>query len=249
MGWTTAEVTKYIKTRLGFPLRAVELDKWNFEEAIQRALRQVTTWKPVFKLQSFTIAEGQQKYNLATPNQPNVGDNLDGLSLPYGKGLTRLFDSPIVQPQAVFSEFEYYRLRQPPYVDMGELLIDNMYYKEIGLLTGTHFDWEWVPDHTSIMITPRPTRTRPAVYEYNAEVSSIDELPGADQGWVADYALALAKEMLGRVRGKFQGVPGTELGLNLDWAELLQEGLEAQANLLEALQEKSRAAWTPPIKG
>lgn len=239
MGWTTAEVQRYIKIRLGYPKRAVEIDKCNLLVAIQRAIRLLTTYKPVFRTQPFTINEGQQKYDLSPT----------GLNLPYGKGLTRLFDSPIVQPQAVFNEFEYYRLRQPPYVDMGELLIDNMYYKEIGLLTGTQFDWEWVPDHTALMITPIPTRTRPAVYEYNAVVDTIDELSGADQGWVADYSLALAKEMLGRIRGKFQGVPGNELPLNMDHSELLSEAQTEQERLLEALQAKSRAGWTPPIKG
>lgn len=249
MGWTTPEVCRHIKARLGFPKRAVELDKINYNEAIKRAVRAITTYKPVFKFGSFTITQGKQKYNLATPNSPNPGDNPDGLSLPYGKGLTRLFDSPIIQPQAVFNEFEYYRLRQPPYVDMGELLIDNIYYKEIGLLTGTHFDWEWIPDRTSIMLTPVPTRTRPGAYEYNDEAASIDELAPADQGWAVDYALAIAKEMLGRVRIKFQGVAGNELPLEMDGASLLSEGLEAQSNMLEGLQLKARASWTPPIKG
>lgn len=239
MAWTTAEVMKYVKTRLGYPKRAVEIDKCNLLVALQRAIRQLATYKPVFKLQSFTIAEGQQKYDLSPT----------GLDLPYGKGLTRLFDSPIIQPQAVYNEFEYYRLRQPPYVDMGELLMDNIYYKEIGLLTGTAFDWEWVPDHLCLMITPIPTRTRPAVYEYNATVTSIDELSAADQGWVADYTLALAKEMLGRVRGKFQGVPGTELALNMDHSELLSEAQAEQERLLEGLHLKARASWTPPITG
>ncbi len=239
MGWTTPEVTKYIKSRLGFPKRAVELDKKNFDEALQRSIRQLTTYKPVFRFQSFQINDGQQKYDL----NPNV------LDLPFGKGLTRLFDSPIISPQSVFNEFEYYRLRQPPYVDMGELLIDNIYYKEIGLLTGTQFDWEWIPNDNVILITPIPTRTRPASYEYNAEISKIEDAPGVDQGWIADYALAIAKEMLGRVRGKFQGVPGAELALNMDHADLLSEGLASQESLLEGLQLKSRASWTPPIKG
>lgn len=245
MGWTSPEICQYIKTRLGFPIRTIELDKQNFGWAITRALRQLATYKPVFRYQQFQIQSGVQRYDLS----PVSATHPDGLDLPFGKGVVRLWDQPITSPQSVFNEFEYYRLRQPPYVDMAELLIDNMYYKELGLLTGTQFDWEWVPDATSIMITPVPTRTRLGSYEYNAELTKIEEASGADQGWIADYALAIAKEMLGRVRGKYQGVQGNELAVDTDWSELLQEGLEAQEKMLETLQEKSRASWTPPIKG
>lgn len=239
MAWTAAEVFKYVKTMLGHPFRAVELKKENYEEALQRALRKAATWKPVFKLQPFTITQGVQKYDLSAL----------GLNLPYGKGVTNLYDSPIERAQSVFSEFERYRIRQPPYVDMGELLMDQMYYKEIGNLTGTTFDWEWIPSATCIMVTPVPTRSRAAVYEYNAGAASIGDLSEADQGWVVDYTLALCKEMLGRVRGKFQGVSGNELPLNMDHDSLLSEAQSEQERLLEALDSKSRASWVPPIKG
>lgn len=237
MGWTTAEVSKYVKARLGYPKRNVELAKCSIEEFLQRAIRQVSTWRPILRHGSFIIAEGIQGYNFTT------------LGKEFGKGLTDVYDEPITNPSAVFSEFEYYRLRQPPYVDMGELLMDQMYYKEIGHLTGTNFDWQWDQPTTTLLITPKPTRTRGGAYVYNAEVSKIDELPGVDQGWVAEYTLALAKEALGRIRGKFQGVPGNDLPVETDWAELLSEGLEAQERLLEGLKEKGKGAWVPPIKG
>lgn len=237
MSWTAPEAIKYIKTRLGFPKRAVELDKVQFEVALDRALSQLTAYIPVFKFDTFMINAGVQGYHLPTLNKP------------FGKGLTRLFDSPITSPQSVFNEFEYYRLRQPPYVDMAELLIDRMYYKEIGLLTGTEFDWEWDPDSKKILLTPGPTRTRQAAYEYNADITKLDELKAVHQNWVLDYALAIAKEMLGRVRGKFQGVPGHDLPLNMDHDSLLSEAREDMRRLEEELQAKARASWTPPIKG
>lgn len=245
MGWTTAEVCKYIKSRLGFPKRAVELDASNYEEALQRALRQLSSYKPALRYQSFNIIQGQQRYNL----NPVSASDPDGLDLPFGKGIVRVYDQPIVSPQAVFNEFEYYRLRQPPYVDMGELLIDQMYYKEIGILTGTQFDWEWDQATGILLITPVPTRSRAASYQYNSELTKIEDANPADQGWIADYALAICKEMLGRVRGKFQGVPGTELPLEMDHADLLSEASAEQERLLESLQLKSKASWTPPIKG
>jgi hypothetical protein len=215
----------------------VELDKVHYAMALKRAVARVSAYRPCFKMQQFTITTGRQAYNLKT------------MALPYGKGLTRVFDSPIIQPQAVFNEFEYYRLRQPPYVDMSELLIDNIYYKEIGLLTGTQFDWEWDRDSATLLVTPIPTRTRPGVYEYNADAKNIEDLLVSDQDWAVDYTLAICKEELGRVRGKFQGVPGHELPITTDWQELLREGLDDQKRLDDELQAKARANWTPPLKG
>lgn len=237
MAWTTPEAVKYIRSRLGFPKRAVELDKIQIEAAIARAVSQLTAYVPVFKFGSFTVQAGVQGYDFTA------------LSKPYGKGLTRLFDSPITSPQSVFNEFEYYRLRQPPYVDMAELLIDKMYYKEIGLLTGTEFDWEWDPNSKKVLLTPSPTRTRTVAYEYNSDLSQLEELKPVDQNWVLDYSLAISKEMLARVRGKFQGVPGHDLPLNMDHADLLSESKEEIARLDEELQKKARASWTPTLKG
>jgi len=56
--------------------------------------------------------------------------------------------------------------------------------------------------------------------------------------WVRRYLLGLAKETLGRVRGKFSGalnVPGAEV--SMDYESLLSEGKEEQAKLIEELGE------------
>lgn len=236
MPWTSQEAQKFIMSKLGAPYRVVELSQDQLQEALKRSVRQLASVKPIFKYSTFNILSGVQGYNLTTLNKP------------FGSGITDLWDQPLTSPAGEFNEFEYYRLRQPPYVDMGEMLIDKIYYKEISMLTGTQFDWHWDPDTTTILITPTPIRSRPASYQYNAGANLIEEVRPSDQGWVVDYALAIAKEMLARVRGKFQGVPGNELPVNTDWSELLREGLEKQDALVESLVN-NRGSWTPPIKG
>ena len=57
--------------------------------------------------------------------------------------------------------------------------------------------------------------------------------------WVRRYLLGLAKETLGRVRGKFSGalnVPGAEV--SMDYESLLSEGKDEQSKLIEELGER-----------
>ena len=57
--------------------------------------------------------------------------------------------------------------------------------------------------------------------------------------WVRRYLLGLAKETLGRIRGKFSGslnVPGADV--SMDYESLLSEGKEEQAKLIEELGER-----------
>tara|TARA_R110000765_G_scaffold47196_2_gene97118 strand:+ start:577 stop:1707 length:1131 start_codon:yes stop_codon:yes gene_type:complete len=65
---------------------------------------------------------------------------------------------------------------------------------------------------------------------------TYDELNSPAQSWVRKYFFAKAKEMLGRVRGKFQGAlktPGAELTLEYD--ALLTESKDEVAKLVEEL--------------
>ncbi|MCG8435865.1 MAG: hypothetical protein MJA83_17720 [Gammaproteobacteria bacterium] len=241
MGWTTPEVIRYVKAQLGHPKRSVELDNTNFSEALKRAVRYYSTKKPTLRHDFVEILNGTQKYDFVALNKP------------FGKGVITVYEEPITSPQDVFNEFEYYRLRQPPYVDIAELVIDNQYYKMIGAVTGTApFDWEWLQDNSQnqavLLVSPIPTRSHRASYVYDAEPANISEIRLNDQGWVVDYTLALAKEMLGRIRGKFQGIPSKDgPQVDTDWGELLSEAKEEKDALQESLWA-SRGDWTPPLK-
>jgi hypothetical protein len=65
---------------------------------------------------------------------------------------------------------------------------------------------------------------------------TYEELNSPAQSWVRKYFFAKAKEMLGRVRGKFSGAlktPGAELTLEYD--ALLSESKDEVAKLVEEL--------------
>ena len=54
--------------------------------------------------------------------------------------------------------------------------------------------------------------------------------------WIRRYALALAKEMLGSVRGKFQSIPIPGDTTTLDFARLLSEAAAEKTSLIEELK-------------
>ena len=99
-------------------------------------------------------------------------------------------------------------------------------------------------------ITPDDEEEREACLEANQDViklpsdvplDSIDysSLNLPSKIWVRRYLLGLAKETLGRVRGKFSGalnVPGADV--SMDYESLLSEGKEEQAKLIEELGER-----------
>ena len=57
------------------------------------------------------------------------------------------------------------------------------------------------------------------------------------QQWIRKYALALSKEMLGQIRGKFASIPIPGQSVNLNANELLSQAKEEQSNLRDKLIE------------
>ena len=55
--------------------------------------------------------------------------------------------------------------------------------------------------------------------------------------WIRKYALALAKEMLGGIRGKYQSVPIPGSETTLDFSRLLSEAAAEKTALIEELQK------------
>ncbi|PCI28780.1 hypothetical protein COB55_03395 [Candidatus Wolfebacteria bacterium] len=68
---------------------------------------------------------------------------------------------------------------------------------------------------------------------------SWSELNKPAQTWVRRYLLALSKQTLGKVRGKFSGALGVaDAEVIMDYADMLSEGIEEQSNLIEELRER-----------
>ena len=124
--------------------------------------------------------------------------------------------------------------------------------------SGYHFE---ITDNRYLKLFPIPTSDYTLWYEYvlksvaNAPVkdastnliTDISNVPYTNptyafinepgKQWIRRYMLALAKEMLGRVRGKYQTVPIPGDATTLDYARLLQEAKDEKDKLITELKE------------
>ena len=70
---------------------------------------------------------------------------------------------------------------------------------------------------------------------YTAPIYSFINEPGRQ--WIRKYALALAKEMLGSIRGKYQSLPIPGDTTTLDFSRLLSEAKDEKEKLITELKE------------
>lgn len=75
----------------------------------------------------------------------------------------------------------------------------------------------------------------------------IEQIISRDWDWVKSWALAHAKEILSRKRGKIKTIPTAGQALELDWESLRDESREDKQALLQELRD--RTPMTPPIWG
>jgi hypothetical protein len=124
--------------------------------------------------------------------------------------------------------------------------------------SGYHFTIE---DNRYLKLFPIPTRDYTLHFEYvlksvannpirneaNNLITDISNVPYTNptyafinepgRQWIRRYALALSKEMLGGIRGKYQSLPIPGETTTLDYSRLLSEAVDEKAALIEELKD------------
>jgi len=124
--------------------------------------------------------------------------------------------------------------------------------------SGYHFTIE---DNRYLKLFPIPTRDYTLWFEYQLKsvannpvknpapnlITDISNVPYTNptyayinepgRQWIRRYALALSKEMLGGIRGKYQSLPIPGETTTLDYARLLSEAAAEKTALIEELQK------------
>ena len=205
---TKSDLAKYIKTQLGFSWVDVEVENKDLDVLIKMALDKLA---PYYEGHRFVQASGKvidlsNHHPLAIEKVYNIKEfNIMSMQeYAFGGTGVILFDASFMQ--RLVSYQAYKMLWNEIQYQKGEnykLVKDTLY------LDG-YYD--------SVLID---MLVRPQV------LSDIDE-NSMYFSWVKEYVLALTKEMIGRVRGKFtvEGSPYT-----LDSAQLLSEAATEKANL------------------
>ena len=116
-------------------------------------------------------------------------------------------------------------------------LVDNRYLKLFPIPTRNytlHFEYQLKSVANNPIKNPIGGITNMSNVPYTNPTYKFINEPGRQ--WIRRYALALAKEMLGSVRGKFQSIPIPGDTTTLDFARLLSEASAEKIALIEELK-------------
>lgn len=205
---TESDVKKYVKSQLGISWVEVEAENKDLNQMITMALDKLA---PYYEGHRFIQASGKvidlsNHQPLTIEKVYNVKDNQIMSMQEYAFGGTGvvLFDASFTNRLVSYQAYKMLWNELQYQKGMNYKLINNVLY-----LDGYY-------DSVLIDILVRPK-----------VVSDVEET-SMYCSWVKEYVLALTKEMLGRIRGKFV-VDGSPY--NLDSAQLLQEAAAEKANL------------------
>jgi len=217
---------------------------------------QMTAGQQVYDLQEFAIAEGIDKYNIeikeifyqAPPSIVRYFDPYAGTGTDV-QGLLDAFGFGNFTPGINF-------LLMPINYDLGKL--QAIEFND--MVRKSNYSFELV--NNKIRIFPIPSKNQKLYFKYILKsdrnspivsgslgvgvVTDISTVPYANpvysyvnsigRQWIFEYTLALAKEMLGYVRGKYSTIPipGSEVTLNQ--SDLISAATSEKTALLERLR-------------
>ena len=231
---TTAEAKQYLRASLGsqVPLTTeesaagvpaygvqVELNEGHLDTALRSALNWLSVYAPRKGEVEIVTVPQVSKYDLsALPPSAEVVDVRisKGSKLPI---TLDLWSTELLRAGATW--------------DVMDLAYILNYAGTIREITGTDFTWEY--RYPFLYISPKPDRDYVLKVTYIIPYTAVEEVPFKYLDAFLTFAKGEVKEILGRIRGKYSGVPAPDGQIELDGDTLLQEGREDKERAREML--------------
>lgn len=236
-GKVREQIKDYVLLMLGAPVVKVELDEQQLDLAVDEALMIFETYagREYFTYYVFNTTPGKSVYkmpddvgfirNVFYREQPGLGFNASDLggALPieyyYPGGAYSSIQGGLMDPNT------------PIYGRAGEWVLYKQYEQMYNRLSSQLGGWEWIDGFCHIKLYPIPCSCQTVMVNYLQKQPDFRQVTQAMQ----EGALSFAKQMLGRIRGKWTQVPGPQGGVQLDGQQLLQEGIQSQEKWEERL--------------
>jgi hypothetical protein len=222
-------INDYVLAQLGHPIITVELTPFQIKTCIDEAISKLDYHCPQWAVQYaiFDASAGINIYEIPqfmANNLSYVTYKKDILGLNYTPG-SLAFDVTL----AFFNTNRFFQGG-----GIGDFFLTQQYLKIMRKVLSNEGSWNIV-NGNSLQLYPGPTETpTPVILEYRALNSNT--IHHAFRNWIQRYALACAKSILGKVRGKYKVLPGPSGGSEMDGAELAREGAEEKKELMEELR-------------
>jgi len=235
MGLILEDVRQYVKLRLGAGVVRVELKDEHIDAAAMEALRVYSRYRPLRRFVPVELVEGVVEYSM----------DYDVLGI---------YKMDFVHRQVSLAVVEdiFHRRYYEPIHDMDQYITYLQYIDTLKRVLSIEPEWHF---ERSLKEGAPPKLYIHAPNQANTILAlavcivkrPLHHVPYLHEDWIQRYALAFCKEVLGRVRGKWQGVPSPSGGQGLDASTLLSES----AQEMQQLDQEIRG-WqtdTPPLWG
>lgn len=227
----------YVLLSLGAPRVDVELSDQQLDMCVDWSLQWVEYYAPkeFFNYYTFFTTPGKSVYEMP----PEVGYVRRVSYQEQGSYSYMTSDVGGVVPIDYFYNGGGYSSFMGGQVDpitpiwgrMGEWTMYKQYENMFARLSSRLGGWEWVSDYRHIKLYPVPCGVVQVSVHYLQQCKDWQcVIPSMQDG-----ALAKAKEVLGRIRGKVKNIPGANGGLQLDGSDLLAESKEDMKTFKEEL--------------
>lgn len=223
------DLKKHILVHLGGSRVAVELSDDDLNESIRHTLLLYSKYKP------YRVLEPIQLTSTFTEKLPPEEDIYGVINV----DLVANYETMGYETDAfLFTRVPIWQSRSPRFTwTLVEYDLMKKWINLTGRILDAHPDWHfdryqrklwiWMPSGGG-----KGTITWIRPYRFPEEIPNI--LPN-DIFWFQEFALAEAKEILGRIRSKYDSIPGGGENFTLDGKDLIAEAREEKDKLLEQL--------------
>lgn len=213
------KVFDYVRAMLGDGMIDVELDPIHYETALTRSLNKFRQRSSHAVEESYMFLELTKDTNdyklpdeiievrsvfrrtLGSRSGGGTGSNFEPFNLAYTN--TYLLNSTMLGGLATYELFAGYQ-------------------EMVGKMFGSYIEFQWIPHSHVLRILQRPFTEGETImlrcYNYKPDYLLINDIYAGQ--WIKDYALAVAKGILGEARSKFATIAGPQGGSQLNGGDL-----------------------------
>lgn len=249
--WPLKNINEEVAIALGVSGVEVELTEQDIERAVRTALRLYNRSRPGQRKTAITLSANQKKYLLdpATDEFKGIQGVLtvEHVRSRITDGIDPFDPLSVIGPGGIHTGID-------TFADYDQKL---QYIEQARRIASSEFEWtfQWEPDPAdSNILKPYLYADIPAtlpadtslLYSFHyrpdgSEITGLQNIPDGDTDWFIDYVTAFAKTILGRIRGKFKGIPGPDgSDLSVDYDDLMTEGREDLKELTEEIKKRRR---------
>lgn len=231
------QIKDYCLHMLGAPVVKLELDSQNLDFAVDQAMKIFEDYagREHFQYYVFDSVPGKSVYTM--PDEVGIVRNV--FYKEVGNYAFQASDLGGAIPIEYFYPGGSYNSMQGGLIDpihpiwgrMGEWVQYRQYEQMYSRTSSALGGWEFLGNTNTIKLYPVPYRVQKVMVHYLQKNKDWGEVSQAIQ----EGSLTYAKEILGRIRSKYQSVPGAQGAVAMDGATLIQEAREDRQKWFEDL--------------